>query len=385
MNQNIINWSFVDTKIYSFIYNFDNYSQYKTKENSIIINHFYYLLTNIKSNVKYNTCHQSGLTGLTGPMGSTGPTGLTCPTGPTGPTGSTGSTGSTGPTGPTGSTGTCEYIINNMNDLIYEKINNFISNIIILNNTFNSLGYNKYFSRTDNIISIVTDTNIEKKYFDTFFYFPQENSTPDDYNYPSDNVYYTYINYLPFGIYKAYKFNNSNPGNYTNFNTNIYDYIQNISTIVLYNYILLIRVSPPYEYDDKYYEIVNENNFNNFINTNNSLFTNKSEIYLVLGDENCDIIYVQTNRILCYKLFNFYNGNNLIINRLQLYINTNCYNNFYEMNVIIESYPSKEINTMVLDYNNLKFTPHINDFIKDILTFDLLRFNNNKLNTNELN
>jgi hypothetical protein len=348
MYQNIINWSFIDTKIYSFIYNYDNYSQYKNKENSIIINHFYYLLTNIVPNVKYNIC-------------------------------------STGYCNPNVKTDPCEYIINNMNDIIYEKINNFISNIIILNNTFVSLGYNKYFSRTDNIISIVTDTNINEKYFETFEYLPEINTLPNNNTYPGTETTYPQINYLPFGIYKMYKFNNSNPSSYFNTENNIYLWIQDISIIIQRNYNLLIRVSPPYEYDDKYYELVKDNNFNDFINTNNSLFTNKSEIYLIITDIDSEIINVQENRILCYKLFNYNNGNTLINNRLQLYVNSNSYNNFYEMNIIYESYPSTEINTMALDYNNLKFNPHINEFIKDILTFDLLRFNNNLLNKSELN
>jgi len=340
MYQNIINWTFADTKIYSFIYNYDNYSQYKNNENSIIINHFYYLLTNIVP--KINIC----ITGI--------------------------------------EPDPCELIINNMNDIIYEKINNFISNIIILNNTFDSLGYNKYFSRTDNLISIVTDDNIEKKYFETFEYLPKVNTTPRDNTYPGTNN--KQVNYLPFGIYKTYKFNNSNPSSYFDKENNIYIWINDLSEIIKRNYNLLIRVSPPYEYDDKYYRSVIANNFNDFITKNNSLFTNKSEIYLIITDiesessKKGDIIYVKENRILCYKLFNYNNGNTLINNRLQLYINTNSYNNFYEMNIIYESYPSTEINTMALDYNNLKFNPHINEFIKDILTFDLLRFTNNLSN-----
>ncbi len=339
MYQNIINWTFADTKIYSFIYNYDNYSQYKNNENSIIINHFYYLLTNIVP--KINIC----ISGI--------------------------------------EPDPCELIINNMNDIIYEKINNFISNIIILNNTFDSLGYNKYFSRTDNLISIVTDNNINKKYFETFTYLPELNTLPKNYNYPGTST--TQINYLPFGIYKAYKFNNSNPSSYFNTKDNIYTWIIDINIIIQRNFNLLIRVSPPYEYDDKYYRSVIAKNSNSFITNNNSLFTNKSEIYLIITDINGEIIKVQDNRILCYKLFNYNNGNTLINNRLQLYINTNSYNNFYEMNIIYESYPSTEINTMALDYNNLKFNPHINEFIKDILTFDLLRFNNNLSNINSSN
>ena len=119
MYQNMIKWNFVDTKIYSFIYNFNNYSEYKDKSNSIIINNFYFLLTNIVQNIKYN-----------------------------------------------------DFIINNFNDILYEKINNFISNIIIFNNTNSTLGYNKYLSRTDNLFSLIVDTNIAVKYYDTFNYFP---------------------------------------------------------------------------------------------------------------------------------------------------------------------------------------------------------------------
>ena len=341
MYQNIIKWNFVDTKIYSFIYNFDNYSEYKDRTNSIIVNNFYFLLVNIIQNITYN-----------------------------------------------------DFIINNFNDILFEKINNFISNIIILNNTNSTLGYNKYLSRTDNLFNIITDTNINSKYYTEFKYLPQINSTPNTFSYPVTNGS-TQINYLPFGIYRVFKFNNYNPLSYAPGNFNIYNVILSLNRIVFYNYQLLIRVSPPYEYDDKYYDYIKENNdYNDFINNNNSLFTNRCEMYLILTDINGDVLYVQTNRILCYKLFNFYTGEPNIVNRLQLYNNTVSYNNFYEMNIIYEDYYPyylnsntsniNNVNTMALNYNKLKFYPHINDNIKDILIYDLERFNNNVYNISEL-
>ena len=54
MYQNILKWNFVDTKIYSFIYNYDLYSEYKDRSNSIIVNNFYFLLVNIIQNITYN-------------------------------------------------------------------------------------------------------------------------------------------------------------------------------------------------------------------------------------------------------------------------------------------------------------------------------------------
>lgn len=426
MYQNILKWNFVDTKIYSFIYNYDLYSEYKDRTNSIIINNFYFLLVNIIQNITYND-------------------------------------------------GENDYIINNFNDILFEKINNFISNIIILNNTNSTLGYNKYLSRTDNLFNIITDTNIDYKYYTEFKYLPVENSRPDNFEYPVNNNS-TQINYLPFGIYRVFKFNNYNPSSYTQDNF-IYTAILSLTEIVKYNYQLLIRVSPPYEYDDKYYDYINlktettsavvinpnispiiltvgsnltyvtgniiyvsdtteptinnfigevydydsnngiliinnitningnfnneviynvnlYNDYNDFINNNNSLFTNRCEMYLIITDINGDIIYVENNRILCFKLFNFYTGEQNIFNRLQLYINTVLYNNFYGMNIIYEDYYPyyvdsnssniNNVNTMALNYNGLKFNPHINDYVKDILIYDLERFNNNIYNISEL-
>jgi len=345
MYQNIIKWNFIDTKIYSFVYNYDLYSEYKDRPNSIIINNFYFLLVNIIQNVTYND-------------------------------------------------GINDYIINNFNDILFEKINNFISNMIIFNNTNSTLGYNKYLSKTDSLFNIVTDTNINSKYYTEFKYLPNQNSTPNNFTYPIDTSF-TQINYLPFGVYKVFKFNNYNPSSYMEGDFNIYQVILSLELIVKYNYQLLIRVSPPYEYDDKYYDYIIENNeFNNFINDNNSLFTNRCEMYLIISDINQNIIYVQENRILCYKLFNFYNGAPSILNRLKLYVNTVSYNNFYEINIIQERYYPyyivnnttnfNNVNTMALDYNKLKFYPHINDNIKDILIYDLERFNNNVYNISEL-
>jgi len=426
MYQNILKWNFVDTKIYSFIYNYDLYSEYKDRNNSIIINNFYFLLVNIIQNITHND-------------------------------------------------GENDYIINNFNNILFEKINNFISNVIILNNTNSTLGYNKYLSRTDNLFNIITDTNINSKYYTEFKYLPVENSTPDDFSFPVSGGGALPINYLPFGIYKVFKFNNYNPSSYVDFNP--YISISTLENIVKYNYQLLIRVSPPYEYDDEYYNYINYqtktksaviinpyispviltvgsnlayvtgnrvyvsdttnstinnfmgevnyydtnngiliinnitningnfnneviynvnlyNNYNDFINNNNSLFTNRCEMYLILSDINGDIIYVQVNRILCYKLFNFYTGEQNIFNRLQLYVNTVLYNNFYSMNIIYEDYYPyyidanssnlNNINTMALNYNKLKFIPHINDYVKDVLIYDLERFNNNIYNISEL-
>jgi hypothetical protein len=345
MYQNILKWNFVDTKIYSFIYNYDLYSEYKDRTNSIIVNNFYFLLVNIIQNITYNN-------------------------------------------------GENNYIVNNFNNILFEKINNFISNIIILNNTNSTLGYNKYLSRTDNLFNIITDTNIDNKYYTEFKYLPIENSTPNTFTYPVENKS-TQINYLPFGIYRVFKFNNYNPSSYDPNNFNIYVAMQSLALIVMYNYQLLIRISPPYEYDDKYYDyIIGNNDFNDFINNNNSLFTNRCEMYLIITDINGDIIYVQDNRILCFKLFNFYTGEQNLFNRLQLYVNTFLYNNFYGLNIIYEDYYPyyvdanssnlNNVNTMALNHNKLKFYPHINDNIKDILIYDLERFNNNVYNISEL-
>ena len=350
MYQNILKWNFVDTKIYSFIYNYDLYSEYKDRTNSIIVNNFYFLLVNIIQNITYND-------------------------------------------------GANNYIINNFNNILFEKINNFISNIIILNNTNSTLGYNKYLSRTDNLFNIITDTNIDSKYYTEFKYLPNQNSTPDTFTYPKEGGN-SQINYLPFGIYKVFKYNNYNPSSYAEGDFNIYQAILSLALIVKRNYQLLIRVSPPYEYDDKYYDYIkSNNNYNDFINNNNSLFTNRCEMYLIITDINNEIIYVksddvQTNRILCFKLFNFYTGEQNLFNRLLLNTNTVSYNNFYSLNIIYEDYYPyyvntnisnlNNINTMALNYNKLKFYPHINDNIKDILIYDLERFNNNVYNISEL-
>ena len=345
MYQNIIKWNFVDTKIYSFFYNYDLYSEYKDRTNSIIINNFYFLLVNIIQNITYNN-------------------------------------------------GENNYIVNNFNNILFEKINNFISNIIILNNTNSTLGYNKYLSRTDNLFNIITDTNINSTYYTEFKYLPQPNSTPYTFTYPVENGS-TQINYLPFGIYRVFKFNNYNPSSYDPSEFNIYIEILSLNLIVKYNYQLLIRVSPPYEYDDKYYDYIKyNNNYNNFINNNNSLFTNRCEMYLIITNKDNEIIYVQDNRILCFKLFNYYTGEQNICNRLMLHCNTVSYNNFYSMNIIYENYYPyyidtnisnlNNVNTMALNYNKLKFYPHINDNIKDILIYDLERFNNNVYDISEL-
>jgi hypothetical protein len=345
MYQNILKWNFVDTKIYSFIYNYDLYSEYKDRTNSIIVNNFYFLLVNIIQNITYND-------------------------------------------------DTNNYIVNNFYNILFEKINNFISNIIILNNTNSTLGYNKYLSRTDNLFNIITDTNIDIKYYTEFKYLPVENSRPDNFEYPVTDSS-RQINYLPFGIYRVFKFNNYNPSSYNPSDFNIYVAIQSLALIVQYNYQLLIKVSPSYEYDDKYYDyIIDNNDFNDFINNNNSLFTNRCEMYLIITDINNQIIYVQDNRILCFKLFNFYTGEQNLFNRLQLYVNTFLYNNFYGLNIIYEDYYPyyveanssnlNNLNTMALNYNKLKFYPHINDNIKDILIYDLERFNNNVYNISEL-
>ena len=60
------------------------------------------------------------------------------------------------------------------------------------------------------------------------------------------------------------------------------------------------------------------------------------------------------------------------------------YEDYYPYYVEANSSNLNNINTMVLNYNKLKFYPHINDNIKDILIYDLERFNNNIYNISEL-
>ena len=62
-------------------------------------------------------------------------------------------------------------LLNNNYNLQKIKINNFIKNIIYLDNIFNIIKFNIYKTLNFQLISIIIDTTISNKYFDNLSYY----------------------------------------------------------------------------------------------------------------------------------------------------------------------------------------------------------------------
>ena len=293
--ENIIDYEFLDTKYYSYIINYDNVSKFKDNMNSINVNSFYYFISNIIPNIeKYANCF----------------------------------------------------------NIIKRKVNNFINNIILLSQKFNSIKYNMFDTKSIMHMAITLDCKISKEYI-------------DEYKHHNNNL--NLKKFLPNGKYKIFKFHNYNPENeflITNpINDIIVKNIDNINEYTKNNFCLLIKIAK-----------------------DNNKPKNKTEIYLCSSYKSGNPYVTTIGNIYVLKLFDYKNYDyDIIINLI-----TNKYVNFYQMNFIIEQYNYyNEFNTMVINFNDLFFKNHKCKNIKKIIENDYERFNicdeNNKNNENNEN
>lgn len=377
---NLVDYNLIDTKYYSFTLNYNALSTNVTQDNLIFINHFSYLIPYVKPIINYTYLNQDVKVSLP---------------------------------------------ISNIYNVLEKKINNFIMNVILLNDNFMSIKFNNYNAESIFKLSITFDSNILNDY---------QNCNPDI----SDCQNIDYINYLqyintnyegdhtpyiqpiigqytlnsimiPTGNYLVFKYHNNfitrnssggidsmdNPTVLSIFFNSV-TYQPNFSSISLYNFALLIKLDDDFNPDDSF-----------FVNNQNLYTTDFFQIYKYLCNQgnyqtkmylvpcNTDYslyYYTITNHtqytssfLVGIELFNEYNGvitnsnnNNFVGNKI--FINTvlNEYMNFYELNFMIDVYDTmKENNNMSFDKNNLLFKRHTNNYLGQIVKYDAYRFNSN--------
>lgn len=370
---NLVNYNIVDSKYYSFTINYNQLSSNISQDNLIYLNHFYFLIPYVNSPIYYtNIC--ANIT---------------------------------------------NYPISNVFNLLEKKINNFIMNTIILNNNFGSIKSNNNNAESFFKLSITFDSNIIKDY---------ENALSESCDYNNKN-YIEYLQYIkndfggdaeifiepntnldgqtlnsymiPTGNYLVFKYRNNfiyrdNNGNITPMSNVITENIltQKLETSILnYNFALLIKIDDDFNPDDKFF-VENVNLFTTDFRKIIKYFCNQgsyqTKMYLVPCQNNYKLYYYKIginptiNILLGIELFNYYNGvilNNFnTFNGNKIFINMilNEYMNFYELNFIIDTFETmKQNNNLCFDKNNMLFIPHNNKHIFDIIKYDSLRFNSN--------
>ena len=304
--ENTFDFGLIDIKYYNFTLNYNYLSHYKSDFNNINVSHFYNFISNVVPDMNYIDDNLN------------------------------------------------VYKLSNTFNVVENKVNNLVKNIILLNNNWNSIIYNFYNTKTIFLLSLNLDTNIHINYVDNFIW--------------NTDIYYNSNNLLnlPIGKYKILKYKNYFPKNdlliSNTVNDNIVKNINTINEFSNYNFCVLIKLPDK----NKYHSL-------------------RTKIYLCVCRSNYEIYKTTDNNILVYELFNYVNANNpnykVIFNLL-----TNNYMNFNQINIIAETYKTyTEMNTLLLNYNNLHFKQHKSKYISDIVKFDYERFNVNLLNqSNEL-
>ena len=330
---NLIDYGLINMKYYSMIINYNNLTTNKSDYNLILINHFYANISYIDPSLKYNLTN-----------------------------------------------------ISNYFNLVEKQMNNFITNLVLINFNYNSIKFNNYNAESNFKLSLVIDNNLPSKYLDHLTYI--KIPFPDNFPYIkmiNDNIL------LPSGNYKILKYNNIFP--VAPITDDLVFNIKTISDMFNYNYCLLIKHNDNYNLDDTFFvdsenNCIHTQNFDNYSGLYTNLTSNeylynignyKTKIYIALCDENTNIYWYNNTYIVCKELFNYKNSCTEKLNGTNIFINliTTQYMNFYQMNFQIEVYTNlTEQNTLILDKNNLIFKLH-NNIPKEIIEYDSKRFCSN--------
>ena len=280
-NPNLL--KFNDVKYYNFMLNYDNESRYKYNENINLFYNFYFSIPNIINITN----------------------------------------------------------VNGIYDINIQKINNFIQNILNINNNFTFLNFKllKKFL----LLSIVYDNLITNDlvYITSI---PQYNLTLSEKKQtnlvivPSGNyVIFNYVNMYPEKILVS-----GNDDSYVEEVDTIQDFLQN-------NFSLLIKIPDSYEINSiktKFYLVCN---------TNDGLYLTSAGYYLGL-----ELFNYTYSKINLKFILNIFYGN---------YMNMNT------LNIIIPFYHDyTEENTQIIDIDNTLFKLHNNEKMDKILIYDYDRF-----------
>jgi hypothetical protein len=290
---------------------------------------------------------------------------------------------------------------NNQLDIMILKVNNLITNIVNINRNISNFKFDIGTSKTLLVLSTVLDTNIDSAYIYNYSYFPKillQKSLPNTINkYKMNNyrqidlnnnlIYDNNLVELPAGNYKVLQYNNlfnindlSSPP--TVENDIIVKSISQYKDFFNNNFSLMIKLPDNINVDDKFYY---DNYKNNYYSDNYSsnIGYYKTSIYMVMSyTSTTNGIYVSTENIIYgLELFNNYNditdtntGNKFKI-KMNLLINN--YINFYQMNFYAELFNTySEQDNLILDINNLYQNLYPTTYLKDVVYYDLYRFQN---------
>lgn len=338
--EDIIKNNLNDIKKYRFLINYHNITDYKFKPNNRLFNHYYFVISNMVSNLK--TIDNN--------------------------------------------------FYNNAFNILINKINNFIINIINLNDNYTSLKNNSENINSIMYISVLLDNNIsistcENKLVYLYSYLSEiqpEYCNQDSYNYKNYYNISQNNNFvrLPSGYYKVLNYTNIfSKILITPIDDNLVSSIKLINQIINYNFCLMIKLPNNLFIDDSFYV---SNTDSKYWETNYGFNTgyNESFIFLVLSDSNGNPYKNERNIIYGIKLFNYYNNyTNLnitnVYNKTKINLFINNYINLYQMNFILETYNEySEESQLILDIDNTNLKLHNQEFLKEIVLYDFKRFQN---------
>ena len=294
---------------------------------------------------------------------------------------------------------TTQIIPNNQLDIIINKVNNLIKNIININRNTSNYKFDIRDSKMLLMLSIVLDSNIDNKYIYNYSYFPNiipETTLPNTINIYKMNNYQEIDNknnllydnnlvQLPAGNYKVFNYyNNFSNYNFTPVNIvndNLVKSINTYSGFYQNNFCLMVKLPDNINVDDDfYYNNYTKNYYND--NYSSNIAYNKTSMYLVICDVNQNIYVSTTNIIYGLELFNTYNdiSETNTGNRFKIKINLliNNYINFYQMNFYSELYNVySEQDNLILNTDKLYQNLYPITYLKDVVFYDFIRFNNN--------
>lgn len=228
--------------------------------------------------------------------------------------------------------------ISNVVDVNENKVNNLVQNILMLNNNWNAIIYNVFNVKTIFMLSLTLDTNIIEYYI-------------SEIEWESVNISY---DFLPSGKYKVLKYHNHFPV-VSPIDDSIANSVKTIHEYTQYNYCILIKIPSKFE-----------------------CCARRTKFYIALCQMDGSIYVTTDGNIVVLELFKYYNHNSIsILPTYQVIFNilTNTYVNFYQINIVAETFNTfTEMNTLLLNYNKLCFHEHDSKYMQDIIQFDRKRF-----------
>jgi hypothetical protein len=366
--EKMINIDFIGLKKYMYELNYNNLSKYKNQYNYIKFNNFYSLIPNYDLNAKT-------------------PNGI---------------------------------YYKNVINIKMLKINNFIKNVININDNFNNfrlsdLNVKNYLNHSilfdENIVNKIP--NSEKINNECYINYDYKNNCEnEDLNINDYNTYIEYFSYFP-NISSEYInnpiFNGKYYENFTEFNNNFmilpvgkyvkFNYInykalypdiitetfvksiKNIYNIANYNFSLLCKIPFNINLDDNFYCSNPKFFWSNQYSAN--IGSNETEIYLILTDSNSKPYTFKGSTefnglIYAVKLFAY---SNFISENFNLGIVMNLFfNKYINLTQLIfynESYETySDINNLIWNVNNSFLKLHNFTNLKEILMYDFKRFKN---------